>query len=275
MACAVRILTAPIESRFPSCHSIETIVGVAAAAMVVEAPKLPPVAVSNEQAAIARNVLRRMEPPIVLIDPPSPESPYYSSVGMGVNSSGIDDGRTIVLDDSNLVADGDGSAAEDVGVDARAVEEVLDQSWTRHRFQMAAGLTEAHGEAFHVTDPEPLTEEVVQADVADGDLPAGVARLEARVGHGFLLHERQGMAGVGSAGVEVPVPFEAFSGDGARGVDRPERAGLLLTDVDRDDRAGDAHAPSVTATESRRKGVPLCLTGSHGISGRSPGSRSA
>ena len=70
MAWAVRIFTAPIESRFPSCHSIETIVGVAAAALVLKvAPQLPPVPASKQQVATARNVLRRMEPPIARIDP--------------------------------------------------------------------------------------------------------------------------------------------------------------------------------------------------------------
>src|SRR5204863_1474270 len=136
MAWPAGLFTAPIESRFPSCHSLETIVGVAAAALVLKVvPQLPPVPASKQQVATARNVLRRMEPPIARIDPSVPRKGRTTPPRRCRSTSGADD-RAIVLDDPHLITDGDRSVAQDVRGDAGAVEKILDQARARHRFQM-------------------------------------------------------------------------------------------------------------------------------------------
>src|SRR5439155_26578539 len=81
--------------------------------------------------------------------------------------------RPLALEDDDLVADRDRAAGEDVGVDARAVGELLDDPGPSHRLEMGAGLAELHAVALDFPYAEALPDEHVQVDAANGQLPAG------------------------------------------------------------------------------------------------------
>src|SRR4051795_10625319 len=82
MPWSARSWTAPKESAFPSCHSIETIVGETARAGA-DVTQMPPVATSIEQAAI-RIVLRGMERAVDLIAPSCLRGSSYSTAASAV-----------------------------------------------------------------------------------------------------------------------------------------------------------------------------------------------
>jgi len=145
------------------------------------------------------------------------------------------------------VADGDRAVGEDVGVDARAVGELLDDPRPRHRLEMPARLAELHAEALDLADAEALADERVEVDAARRHLPPRRASRQADRLDVLSLHECQRLTRLGAAVAKVAISVEAFAGDGADGVDRPKLAAFIGAEVDR----FDAHASMIAEAVER------------------------
>src|ERR671933_1066963 len=89
------------------------------------------------------------------------------------------DDRLCALERDDLVADGDRAVGEDVGVDACAVGELLDDPRPRHRLEVLARLAELDAVALDLADAEAPSDEVGEPDAAGGDLPPRLAGCEA------------------------------------------------------------------------------------------------
>src|SRR5262249_41441397 len=76
--------------------------------------------------------------------------------------------------DDNRVADADLAVSQDVGVEAAAVNQVLDDAWPGQRLQVQAGLAQVDAEALDVPDPEVLAHQIVQPHAPHDDLAAGL-----------------------------------------------------------------------------------------------------
>jgi hypothetical protein len=78
----------------------------------------------------------------------------------------------------NGVADADLAVAEDVGVEAAAMDEGLDHAGLRHRLEVRARLAELDPCAFDVADAEALADELVHVDPACEDVAPRRSRLD-------------------------------------------------------------------------------------------------
>src|SRR5262245_45459731 len=146
--------------------------------------------------------------------------------------------------------DGDRARREDVGVEAAAVEEVVDDAGPRERLQVEAGLAELDAEALDRADHEALADEVVQPHAADDDLTPGLHARQRDVLERFRLDQRQRSSPPLAVGTEVAVTLEAAARDRPHEVDRTER--LRRPDVDLLD---GACRRSHTAQATRTSGV--------------------
>src|SRR5437870_4127088 len=70
------------------------------------------------------------------------------------------------------VADGDRAVGEDVRVEARAVDEVVDDPRARERLEMQARLAELDAVALDLADAEALADEIVEPHPAHRQLSA-------------------------------------------------------------------------------------------------------
>ena len=80
---------------------------------------------------------------------------------------------------------------EDVGVEAAAVDELVDDPGPRQRLQVEARLAELDADALDLADAEALPDEVVQPHAADDDLPPRLGAGEADVLERLGLDQRQ------------------------------------------------------------------------------------
>src|SRR6185503_2169099 len=117
------------------------------------------------------------------------------------------------LDGDDLVADGDRAVREDVRVEPRAVDELLDDPRPRHLLEVEARLAEHDAVALDRADPELLPHEVVEARTRDRHLPVRRARLEAGPANDVALDQRQSQPRTGAVGEEVAVAVEPLAGD--------------------------------------------------------------
>ena len=83
-------------------------------------------------------------------------------------------GPRLELDDG--IADADDTADEDVGINARAMSEHLDDPRSRQLLEMTTRLAELHTEALDLADAEALANEPVDIHVAHGHLPSSLTR---------------------------------------------------------------------------------------------------
>ena len=85
---------------------------------------------------------------------------------------------------------GDAARCEDVGSEAAAVNQFPQHSLVGEAFQVGAGLTEPAPDAFHIADPEALSDKGVQVDAAGDDVASSLRISESvAVGQGeFVEH---------------------------------------------------------------------------------------
>jgi hypothetical protein len=76
--------------------------------------------------------------------------------------------------DRERVADGDASAAHDVGTQARAVDEPTEDAGIGERLQVPAGFAQLGSHALDRADTEALADQVVEPHAARKHLPAGL-----------------------------------------------------------------------------------------------------
>src|SRR5262249_14432045 len=114
---------------------------------------------------------------------------------------------------ADLVADRDRAVGEDVGVDAGAMDELLDDPRPRHLLQVEARLAELDAVALDRPDEEALADQVVEAGAAHRQLTSRATRRQADVLDDVLLHQRQRLARLGAVGEVVAVAFEPLARD--------------------------------------------------------------
>jgi hypothetical protein len=90
-------------------------------------------------------------------------------------NAGPGEAPRLELDDG--IADPDDAADEDVGIDAAAMSERLDDPRSRQLLEMTTRLAELHTEALDLADAEALANEPIDVHVAHGHLPPGLARM--------------------------------------------------------------------------------------------------
>src|SRR5688572_26271591 len=85
---------------------------------------------------------------------------------------------------------GDAACCEDVGSEAAAVNQFPQHALVGEAFQVGAGLTEPAPDAFHIADPEALSDKGVQVDAAGDDVASSLRISESvAVGQGeFVEH---------------------------------------------------------------------------------------
>src|SRR4029450_1387293 len=101
---------------------------------------------------------------------------------------------------------------------------------------MKARLAELDAVALDGADPEPLADEVVQADAADRQLAPRPTWGQADVLDTLFLDERQGVPRRHALRVEVAVAVEPFARHRTHRLDGPELTLARLAEMDRDDR---------------------------------------
>ena len=128
--------------------------------------------------------------------------------------------KRLELDDG--IADSDDAADDDVGIDAGAMSECLDDPRSRHLLEMTTRLAEFHAEALDLADAEAFADEAVDIHIAHGHLSSSRARLQPDVLHNLGGNERQRLARGSPVGVEMTVALESLPGDRPHGLDSPQ-----------------------------------------------------
>src|SRR6266545_7086518 len=156
----------------------------------------------------------------------------------------------------DLVADRDLAVRENVGVQATAMREALDDARLREALEVLARLTELDADAIDVADAEALADERIEVDPAREHV---AARFSARHVDPALRGERlerlgrdQGecAAGLGAVLEVVAIADEALAGVRAHAFHRRRKL-LRRPDVDRLDPSHAASLPAVSAAARR------------------------
>src|SRR5439155_5597922 len=163
------------------------------------------------------------------------------------------------LDRDDRIAEVDLAVAENVGVEAAAMDERLDHARLCHRLEMRAGLTELDPFAFDVADAEALADELVDVDPTREHVAPRCGRLDRNVAFErdriHRLGRDQGHASSrGRVAVfpEITVALETASCVRTDALDRTRELAGLGRDEDRFDVA--AHGLDPTHRARRRPG---------------------
>ena len=111
--------------------------------------------------------------------------------------------------------------------------QLLDDPRPGHLLEMTTRLTELHAEALNLANAKALTYKGVDIHITHGQLPSSVAGLSSRSPRQPRLRRSVTPDPEGSAGVEMPVAFEPFSGDSLHRLDSPKFGRPRSAEMDR------------------------------------------
>ena len=146
----------------------------------------------------------------------------------------------------------DDTTGQDVSVDSGAMGQLLDDPRPGHLLEMTTRLTELHAKALHLANAKALTYKGVDIHITHGQLPSSIPGPQSDLFDDLGCNERDRLTRRSSAGVEMPVAFEPFSGDSLHRFDTPKFGRLGSPEMDRLYRHGSIiyQAPVESGTSS-------------------------